>query len=92
MACDIWHACRTTVPGWYNTDKDCAGKPADEKRCKGEATVCNVTDILTNGHFSLDALAYLGEGSDWPTGYSGDPATNRTCTYPAGVAGGVDLG
>ena len=72
--------------GWYQTDSDCADKPADEKGCGGKAVVSNLTDALTMGHYALNMEPYLGEGSAWPGGYNtGLPATNRSCTYPEGV-------
>ena len=73
---------------WYQTDADCADRPLDEKQCGGKPVVSNLTDAVVNGHYALSLEPYLGESSTWPGVYTSDPATNRSCTYPKGAAGG----
>ena len=65
---------------WYQTDADCAGRPADEVECGGKPVVSNVTDAVVNGHYALSLEPYLGESSTWPGVYTSDPATNRCAT------------
>ena len=70
---------------WYETDTDCANGPHGPG-CRGAAVVGNLTDILEHGHAGLlSGPWYLGESTRWPAGYTADPATNKTCTYPAGM-------